>query len=426
TRHFPKVLIFAVNDLPHTSHADQLVKICREVFNQGDDFVQKITGSPTVDRPLQKIREFRNRPTPKVVVSVDMLTTGVDIPSLEFIVFLRPVKSRILWVQMLGRGTRLCPEINKDKFTIFDCFDGTLIEYFQNATDFVIEPPQKEPISIAQVIENIYQNVDRQYYTKALIKRLRRIEKNMSGDAREMFSAYIPEGDIGKLAGDMQKLLNDDFAGTMAILRDKDFQELLVNYPRAKRSFVIGYGVQDDVTSEKVIHIGDEYLKPEDYLVSFARFVQENPEHIEAIRILLERPKEWKTDALEDLRQKLMRNKYPEKQLQKAHKLVYNKALADIISMVKHAAKDDAPIWTAEERVDHALETFKAGKTFNDEQTLWLGYIRQHLIENLTIELDDFEYAPVFERHGGKGKASRVFEGKLEQLVKELNYSIAA
>ena len=47
TGRFPKMLIFAVNDLPHTSHADQIVRICREEFGQGDDFVQKITGSPT-------------------------------------------------------------------------------------------------------------------------------------------------------------------------------------------------------------------------------------------------------------------------------------------------------------------------------------------------------------------------------------------
>lgn len=59
---FPKTLIFAVNDLPHTSHADNLVEIARDVFGHGDSFVQKITGR--VDRPLQRIREFRNRPDP--------------------------------------------------------------------------------------------------------------------------------------------------------------------------------------------------------------------------------------------------------------------------------------------------------------------------------------------------------------------------
>ncbi|HLP61412.1 MAG TPA: DEAD/DEAH box helicase family protein, partial [Candidatus Deferrimicrobium sp.] len=51
---FPKTLIFAVNDLPHVSHADQVARTCKEVFGKGDDFVMKITGSPTVDRPLQK------------------------------------------------------------------------------------------------------------------------------------------------------------------------------------------------------------------------------------------------------------------------------------------------------------------------------------------------------------------------------------
>jgi type I restriction enzyme R subunit len=88
TGRFPKTLVFAVNDLPHTSHADEIVSLCKNIFNRGDDFAVKITGNPNVDRPLQKIREFRNRPNPKIVVTVDMLTTGVDIPSIEFLVFL--------------------------------------------------------------------------------------------------------------------------------------------------------------------------------------------------------------------------------------------------------------------------------------------------------------------------------------------------
>ena len=74
--HFPKTLVFAVNDLKHTSHADTIIDILRDEFGRGDSFVQKITGSPTVDRPLQRIREFRNRPQPSIAVTVDMLTTG--------------------------------------------------------------------------------------------------------------------------------------------------------------------------------------------------------------------------------------------------------------------------------------------------------------------------------------------------------------
>ncbi len=426
TGRFPKTLIFAVNDLPHTSHADQIVKICREEFGQGDDFVQKITGSPSVDRPLQKIREFRNRPNPKIVVTVDMLSTGVDIPSLEFIVFMRPVKSRILWVQMLGRGTRKCDVINKSHFTIFDCFDGTLIEYFKNTTDFEVQLPEKETIPIAQVIENIYQNIDRNYFVKVLVKRLRRIDRAMSDKARETFARYIPDGNVGKFAEKLPENIRNDFTNTMKLLRDNDFQEMLLNYERAKRHFLVGYEIEDDVSSEVMIPFGSDYQKPEDYLHSFARFVRENPEQIEAIRVVLERPKNWKTEALKELREKLAQNKFPEFELRKAHRLVYHKALADIISMVKHAARAEEPIYSAEERVDRALKKVTADKTFTEEQMKWLGYIREHLIENLTIDLADFDYIPVFERHGGKAIANKVFDNKLETLIAEINYAIAA
>src|SRR5262249_24633341 len=181
---FPKTLIFAQTDLPHRSHADQLVNICRDVFGRGDSFVRKITGT-TTDRPRQRIREFRNRPLPAVVVSVDMLTTGVDIPDLEFIVFLRPVKSRILFEQMLGRGTRKGEKYpDKSHFLVFDCFDGTLLNYFKTASAFTAERPDKPTRTIQQVIEDIWQNLDREYNVRCLVKRLQRINKEMSGDAR--------------------------------------------------------------------------------------------------------------------------------------------------------------------------------------------------------------------------------------------------
>lgn len=206
TGRFPKTLIFASNDIPIISHADRLVSICKSVFNRGDDFVAKITGSPTVDRPLKKIKEFRNRPNPKIVVTVDMLSTGVDIPSLEYIVFLRPVKSRILWEQMLGRGTRKCDEIGKTHFVIFDCFNGTLIKYFKDASyNFKIDPPGTETITIKELIEKIYNNEDRRANAKRLAKRLHRIEKDMSGNARDKFATYIPNGDMGKFAEQISK-----------------------------------------------------------------------------------------------------------------------------------------------------------------------------------------------------------------------------
>lgn len=319
TGRFPRILIFAVNDLPHRSHADQIVGICKEVFGRGDDFVQKITGSPSVDRPLQKIREFRNRPQPKVAVTVDMLTTGVDIPSLEFIVFMRPVKSRILWVQMLGRGTRLCDKINKTHFKIFDCFGGSLIEYFANTTDLKIEPPAKDPVPVGQVIQKIYQNIDRDYHLKSLVKRLHRIDRGMNHEARARFADYIPDGDIGRFAGELTEKIERDFTNTLNLLQDAGFQDLLENYPRAKQTFIIAYQQEDTVSSEVMI----KGQKAEDYLDSFCRFVRENPEQIEAIAILLQRPRDWKTEALNELREKLGQNQFREPELQRATQLVH-------------------------------------------------------------------------------------------------------
>ncbi len=422
TGRFPRILIFAVNDLPHRSHADQIVGICKEVFGRGDDFVQKITGSPSVDRPLQKIREFRNRPQPKVAVTVDMLTTGVDIPSLEFIVFMRPVKSRILWVQMLGRGTRLCDEINKTHFKIFDCFGGSLIEYFANTTDLKIEPPRKDPVPVGQVIQKIYQNIDRDYHLKSLVKRLHRIDRGMNHEARARFADYIPDGDMGRFAGELTERIERDFTNTLNLLQDAGFQDLLENYPRAKQTFIIAYQQEDTVSSEVMI----KGQKAEDYLDSFCRFVRENPEQIEAIAILLQRPRDWKTAALNELREKLGQNQFREPELQRATQLVHNKALADIISIVKRAARADEPIYTALERIERAIASVMVGKSFNEEQLKWLGYIQEHLVQNLTIEMDDFEYAPIFERVGGKGKAKKVFSGGLEALIDEINAAIAA
>jgi type I restriction enzyme R subunit len=423
TGRFPKILIFAVNDLPHTSHADQLVRTCRDVFDQGDDFVQKITGNPNVDRPLQRIREFRNRPIPRIVVTVDMLSTGVDIPALEFIVFLRPVKSRILWEQMLGRGTRRCEDINKSKFVVFDCLDGTLFRYFKDVSNFEIEEPRADPLPIADVIENIWQNIDRNYHSKILVKRLHRIAKEMSADARDEFNNWIADGNVAKFATELPKRLRDDFDETMKLLRNKNFQQLLTDYPRAKHMFWVGYEVEDKVSSRQLF---GKWEKPEDYLEAFAKFVRENVNHFEALRILLKRPQDWNPEVLGKLRHDLRANDYDEKRLRKAHEKVNRKALADIISMIKHASDKQSPLLSASERVDKVLEEMRAFHAFGSEQEKWLGMIGEHLKENLSISEDDLNFQPVFNQRGGLAKARKLFGKDLRPLIDRLNYTLVA
>lgn len=428
TGRFPKTLVFAVNDLPHMSHADQLVDLARDIFGRGESFVTKITGR--VDRPLQHIREFRNRPNPAVVVTVDLLTTGVDIPDLEFIVFLRPVKSRILFEQMLGRGTRKGERYpNKSHFVIFDCFDGTLLEYFRDTTGMTVEPPAAESKTVAKIVDDIWQNRDRAYNVNCLVKRLQRIDKEMSGGAIEQFARFIPDGDVGRFAEDLSASLREDFADVMKLLRDAEFQELLVAYPRPPKIFFIAPTTVDTVESEWLIKgaIGKEY-RPEDYLQLFVDFVRENEHELEAISIILGHPEQWGTQVLSDLVDALKKapEHFTRENLQRAFQVAHHKALADIISMIKRAALDTSPLLTAEERVSVAIERATSGVQLTDDQRRWLGYIRQHLVLNLSIDREDFDLQPVLSDRGGWVPANRAFDGRLADLLSELNKDLVA
>ena len=121
-----------------------------------------------------------------------------------------------------------------------------------------------------------------------------------------------------------------------------------------------------------------------------------------------------------------MKRRFNEADLQKAHAIVYSKSLADIISMIKRASQDVAPIYTAAERVDYAMRRFMNGQIFDEEQTKWLELIRNHLIENLTIDVEDFGLMPIFTREGGKSKAKKVFGDNLSGMVARFNELIAS
>jgi type I restriction enzyme, R subunit len=426
---FPKTLIFGLHDQPHISHADQLVETARDVYGRGEGFVRKITGRS--DRPLQLIREFRNRPQPGVVVSVDLMSTGVDIPDLEFIVFLRPVRSRILFEQMLGRGTRKGEKAqDKSHFVVVDCFDGMLVKAFRDKSMMVNDRPDEPTRPIAEIIEDIWANRDRPYNVRCLVRRLQRIDKEMHGDARADFAAFgIPDGDVGKYAAGLSKALDADFAKEMERLRNKAFQKLLIAYKRKDKSFTKALDNVDTVSSDYLFGDaeGKEY-KPADYLEQFARFVRDNPNQIEAIRILLDRPKGWGTTALKELKEKLSTapERFTPDRLEAAHRAHYRRELVDIISMVKHAAKEGEPLLTAGERVDRAFAKLTAGRTFTPAQQAWLDRIRQHLVTNLSIDRDDFENLPILADPGGWGSANKAFGGQLSEFLLSLNEAVAA
>ena len=94
--------------------------------------------------------------------------------------------------------------------------------------------------------------------------------------------------------------------------------------------------------------------------------------------------------------------------------------------MVKRTASEASPLLTAAERVDAAVATVSAGRTLTEEQDKWMEYIRQHLVLNLSIEPDDFDIMPVLADRGGWGRANRLFDGHLAELLDELNKQLVA
>ena len=89
---------------------------------------------------------------PQIAVSVDMLDTGVDVPSVLNLVFFKRVKSKIKFMQMIGRGTRLCPGLfgnkNKEEFYIFDWCNN--FEYFAIHTDGA------DPAAVKSLTERLF------------------------------------------------------------------------------------------------------------------------------------------------------------------------------------------------------------------------------------------------------------------------------
>jgi type I restriction enzyme R subunit len=239
--------------------------------------VERITGR--VDRPLQRIREFRNRPQPMIAVTVDLLTTGVDIPDLEYLVLLRPVKGRILFEQMLGRGTRMGERYrDKTHFTVFDCFDGTLLEYFRKTTGITEDLPTGPVRTLHEIVEEIWQNRDTTYNVGCLAKRLQRFDKALTGEAREALAARIPDGDLARFARDLPRALRQDYVATMKLLRDEGFQEAPLRPPRPDRTFLKATEYQDTVTSAWMVRDADgQPFKPEDYLPGQGRVVRNAP-----------------------------------------------------------------------------------------------------------------------------------------------------
>jgi type I restriction enzyme R subunit len=186
----PKTLIFARDD----NHAEEIVRVVREVFEAGNEFVAKITHK--ADRPRDRLQEFRNSPEMRVAVTVDMIATGTDVKPLEVVIFLRDVRSWSYFEQMKGRGARtiddaefraVTPDADrKGHFLIVDPL-GVTDNPLVDARPMQVHTEKQ--ISLEQLLRKTGQLTISPEETSTLASRLARLNQQITDDDRAELEA---------------------------------------------------------------------------------------------------------------------------------------------------------------------------------------------------------------------------------------------
>lgn len=410
-----KTLIFAATD----AHADMVVSAIKTAFAKAygdidDVAVKKITGS--VDKVKNLIRSFRNDANPQIVVTVDLLTTGIDVPKITNLVFLRRVNSRILYEQMIGRATRQCPEIGKEVFRIFDAVD--LYPHLQNMTDMkpvVINPS----ISFEQLVREMAKaenDEQREVIREQLAVKLRRRIKKLTDEARQQFEAEAGETPEATL----QRFVSSDGRSLAAWLKVRTAIGPVLDWePDVDNPGHVPISKHAD----QVVDVSRGYgsaAKPEDFLESFATFVHDNINTIAALKVVVQRPRDLTRADLKELRLALDSKGFSDANLRRAWADARNEEIAaSIIGFIRQAALGDALI-PYEDRVRDAMRTIMASRAWTDPQKRWLKRIGEQLEKEIVIDRAAIDKEP-FISDGGFNRLNKVFGGELESILAVIN-----
>jgi len=404
-----KTLVFCVND----DHADLVVTLLSRALEErygsiDADTVLKITGA--ADNPRMLIRRFKNERLPNIAVTVDLLTTGIDVPAIGNLVFLRRVKSRILYEQMLGRATRLCPDIDKQEVRIFDAVN--LYEKLEDVTD--MKPVARDAsLSFQKLVSELSSVRDerlRQGILDEIVAKLHRKAPRLQGEALSQFEHLAGQGP--REVGRMLRKLSPTEASTW--FEERSFLVTLLDRPAGSDRHVYISTHEDAV--KRVERGYGNASRPEDYLSSFAAFVRENMNRIPALLVVTKRPRELTRSALKELALVLDQNGFTEKSLQAAWREKTNTDIAaSIVGFIRQAALGD-PLLPYEERVNRALRTIEKSRPLTDVQRNWLRRIAQAMKSDRIVDREALNQGQ-FRRDGGFDRLNKIFDGQLEALL---------
>ncbi len=415
-----KTLVFCAND----AHADLVVVLLKKAFQDRygsveDDAVLKITG--TADKPLQLIRRFKNERNPNVAVTVDLLTTGIDVPEICNLVFLRRVNSRILFDQMLGRATRRCDGIGKETFRIFDAVG--IYEALQGLTAMrpVVQDPNISFTQLAAELTNAPSEEALTLVRDQFVAKLQRKKRHLSDKAARDFET---------LAG----MAPDDFVAKIRALPIGEVVAWFTAHPglgeildRKSDTPVVPIYVSDH--EDKLIAAEQgfgEIGKPQDYLDAFKSFINSGSNTIPALITVVTRPQELTRKELRELAYALEQAGFTETNLSAAWKKTTNQEMAaTIIGYIRQAALGD-PLIPFAERVDHALQTMLASRSWTNPQREWLKKLAAQTKTNRLVDREALDDPNLLFRRDGGGfnRLNRIFDGRLQQVLTHFNDSI--
>jgi type I restriction enzyme, R subunit len=410
-----KTLLFAARD----DHADTLVDQLRKALEaeygpQPHDLVQKITGK--VDRPGDLILSFRNDPRPKYVVTVDLLTTGVDIPAICNLVFVRRVNSRILYDQMIGRATRRCDEIGKEMFRIFDAVD--IYANLQAVTDMrpvVVDANLPLETLVADVLR-APTDEDRAFVRDQIVVRLRRALRHFTEKQREAFiraSNLTPEDFLARL-----RAAPPHEAATLL-----QSQSAALAIASGARPAAGDRGIYISTHADELVSVDDVFegaASPEDYISAFERFVRENLNATPAMIAATQKPRELTRAELKAL---AAEHGFSEAKLRRAYGRARNADIAaHIIGFVRQAALGD-PLVPYSARVESALARIEASKPWTARQKQWLRRIGRAL-KDQPVGDRAILAEPAFAAQGGFETVDAEFGHHLQDVLADLNEAI--